>query len=97
MENFFVTATGRPLYPSLVYQVVHARLAAVGGAGQYSPHVLRHSFASALLADGAGINSVKELLGHESLAATQVYTHVTLSELKHNYKLAHPRAIKKGG
>ncbi len=97
VENFFVTATGRPLYPSLVYQVVHTRLAAVGGAGQYSPHVLRHSFASALLADGAGINSVKELLGHESLAATQVYTHVTLSELKHNYKLAHPRAIKKGG
>ncbi|MBR1551874.1 MAG: tyrosine-type recombinase/integrase [Muribaculaceae bacterium] len=97
VENFFVTAGGGPLYPSLVYHVVHSRLAAVGGAGQYSPHVLRHSFASALLADGAGINSVKELLGHESLAATQVYTHVTLSELKHNYKLAHPRAIKKGG
>ena len=97
VDAFFVTASGRPVYPSLVYQVVHNALATVGGAGQYSPHVLRHTFASAMLADGAGLNSVKELLGHESLAATQVYTHVTLSELKHNYKLAHPRAIKKGG
>ena len=62
-----------------------------------SPHVLRHSFASALLNDGAELNSVKELLGHQSLASTQVYTHITFEELKRDYKQAHPRAIKKGG
>ena len=58
---------------------------------------MRHSFATAMLNDGAEINSVKQLLGHESLAATQVYTHITFSELKNNYQLAHPRALKKGG
>ena len=95
--NLLVTAKGRPLYPSLVYHVVHDSLASAGGTGKLSPHVLRHTFASVMLNHGAGLNSVKELLGHESLAATQVYTHVTLSELQHNYELAHPRALKKGG
>jgi len=95
--NLLLTAKGRPLYPSLVYGVVHDSLAAAGATGKLSPHVLRHTFASVLLNNGAGLNSVKELLGHESLAATQVYTHVTLSELQHNYELAHPRALKKGG
>ena len=90
-----VTSTGRPMYPSLVYRIVHDNLASVGGSDRMSPHVLRHSFATAMLNHGAELNSVKELLGHESLAATQVYTHVTLSELKHNYELAHPRASKK--
>ena len=96
-EVFFVRGDGKPLYPSLVYRVVHSALQAVGGSDQLSPHVLRHSFASAMLNDGADITSVKELLGHESLAATQVYTHITLSELKTHYKHAHPRALKKGG
>ncbi len=95
--NLLVTAKGKPLYPSLVYHVVHDSLATAGGTGKLSPHVLRHTFASVMLNSGAQINSVKELLGHESLAATQVYTHVTLSELQHNYELAHPRALKKGG
>ena len=95
--NLLVTGKGRPLYPSLIYRVVHDSLALAGGSGKLSPHVLRHTFASAMLNHGAGLNSVKELLGHESLAATQVYTHVTLSELQHNYELAHPRALKKGG
>lgn len=95
--NLLVTLKGKPLYPSLVYHVVHDSLAAAGGNGKLSPHVLRHTFASVMLNRGAQLNSVKELLGHESLAATQVYTHVTLSELQHNYELAHPRAIKKGG
>ena len=90
-----VTSTGRAMYPSLVYRIVHDNLASVGGSDRMSPHVLRHSFATAMLNHGAELNSVKELLGHESLAATQVYTHVTLSELKHNYELAHPRASKK--
>ena len=96
-DNLLVTDKGRPLYPSLVYHVVHGGLAAAGGTGKLSPHVLRHTFASVMLNNGAELNSVKELLGHESLAATQVYTHVTLSELQHNYELAHPRALKKGG
>ena len=95
--NLLVTGRGKPLYPSLVYHVVHDALATAGGTGKLSPHVLRHTFASVMRNNGAEINSVKELLGHESLAATQVYTHVTLSELKHNYELAHPRALKKGG
>lgn len=95
--NLLVTAKGRPLYPSLVYHVVHDSLARAGATGKLSPHVLRHTFASVMLNGGAQLNSVKELLGHESLAATQVYTHVTLSELQHNYELAHPRALKKGG
>ncbi len=95
--NLLVTASGRPLYPSLVYHVVHDSLAEAGASGKLSPHVLRHSFASAMLNHGAELNSVKELLGHESLAATQVYTHVSFRELKNNYQLAHPRALKKGG
>ena len=96
-ESFFVKADGKPLYPTLVYRVVHNSLLSVGGTDKYSPHVLRHTFASAMLNGGAELNSVKELLGHESLAATQVYTHITFSELKDNYQLAHPRALKKGG
>lgn len=96
-ETFFVRREGKPLYPALVYNVVHRELQQVGGATKLSPHVLRHTFASAMLNGGADLDSVKELLGHESLAATQVYTHVTFSELKQNYKLAHPRALKKGG
>ena len=95
--NLLVTLKGKPLYPSLVYHVVHDSLAQAGATGKLSPHVLRHTFATVMLNNGAELNNVKELLGHESLAATQVYTHVTLSELQHNYELAHPRALKKGG
>jgi integrase/recombinase XerC len=95
--NLLITPKGKPLYPSLVYHVVHDSLAGTGATGKLSPHVLRHTFATVMLNNGAELNNVKELLGHESLAATQVYTHVTLSELKHNYELAHPRALKKGG
>ena len=96
-EHFFVLENGKPLYPMLVYRVVTQLLAEAGVTSKRSPHVLRHSFATAMLNHGATINSVKELLGHESLATTQIYTHVTFSELKNNYKLAHPRALKKGG
>ena len=96
-DEFFVRENGKPLYPSLVYKVVHDALQAAGGTDKFSPHVLRHSFASAMLNNGAQLNNVKELLGHESLAATQVYTHITFSELKDNYQSAHPRALKKGG
>ena len=95
--NFFVRKNGEPLYASMVYRLVHEKLSEVGGGSRYSPHVLRHTFASAMLNNGAKLNSVKELLGHESLAATQIYTHITYRELKSNYEHAHPRALKKGG
>ncbi|MBO4870571.1 MAG: tyrosine-type recombinase/integrase [Muribaculaceae bacterium] len=96
-DTFFTRRGGQPLYASLIYNVVHQALASVGGTDKMSPHVLRHTFATAMLNNGAGLDSVKELLGHESIATTQIYTHVTLSDLKNNYKLAHPRALKKGG
>lgn len=96
-EMFFVRSNGEAVYPTLVYRLVHKELSEVGGCSRYSPHVLRHTFASAMLNNGAQLNSVKELLGHESLAATQVYTHITHRELKSNYEHAHPRALKKGG
>ncbi len=96
-DRFFIRSNGEPLYPMLVYRVVRRRLGEAGVTSKRSPHVLRHTFATAMLNDGASLGSVKELLGHESLATTQIYTHVTFSELKKNYKLAHPRALKKGG
>lgn len=96
-EFFFVRKNGEQLYPTLVYRIVHEKLGEVNSGGKCSPHVLRHTFASVMLNNGAQLNSVKELLGHESLAATQVYTHITYRELKTNYEHAHPRAIKKGG
>lgn len=93
----FVRENGEPLYPGLVYRVVTRALGEWTTLAKCSPHVLRHTFASAMLNNGAGLDSVKELLGHDSLASTQVYTHITFEELKTSYKHAHPRAIKKGG
>ena len=94
---FFVKNDGAPLYAGFVHRLVTRRLGEVTSLSRRSPHVLRHTFASAMLNEGAELNSVKELLGHQSLASTQVYTHITFEELKHNYKQAHPRAAKKGG
>lgn len=94
---FFVKDNGEPIYAQLVYRVVKTMLGSVSTLAQKSPHVMRHTFASAMLNDGAGINSVKELLGHSTLASTEVYTHITFEELKQSYKQAHPRATKKGG
>lgn len=96
-EAFLVREDGRELYPGLVYRIVTAALSEVTTLSKRSPHVLRHTFASAMLNNGADIDSVKELLGHNSLSSTQVYTHVTFEELKKNYNQAHPRAVKKGG
>lgn len=95
--TLFTRHHGEPLYPSLLYKIVTSQLEQAGVTGKRSPHVLRHSFATAMLNAGAGLNSVKELLGHESVATTQVYTHVTTRDLINNYKHAHPRALKKGG
>ncbi len=94
-ERFFIRENGEPLYDKLVYRIVKASLGTVSTLPTKSPHVLRHTFASAMLNSGAGINSVKELLGHSSLASTEVYTHITFEELKQSYKHAHPRAEKK--
>ncbi|MDR0422746.1 MAG: tyrosine recombinase XerC [Proteiniphilum sp.] len=90
----FVKEDGRPLYPKLVYNVVHNHLGSIPTLAKKSPHVLRHSFATEMLNNGAEINAVKELLGHSSLASTEVYTHVTFEELKKAYHYAHPRAKK---
>ena len=96
-DAFFLTDKGIPLYLNFVNNVVRKELTGLKGfEGKISPHVLRHSFATHLLNDGAQLNSIKEVLGHSSLAATQVYTHNSFEQLKKIYINAHPRA-KKGG
>lgn len=90
--SLFVRNNGMKLYPKLVYNMVHSVMSKVSSLQKLSPHVLRHSFATGLLNGGADINAVKELLGHSSLAATQVYTHTGFGELYNIYKHAHPRA-----
>ena len=91
-----VTEKGRALYPGYVDRTVKEELDGYGITGRKSPHVLRHTVATALLDDGADLNSIKEMLGHASLAATQVYTHNSVDRLKKVYNNAHPRA-KNGG
>lgn len=95
--EFFVRSNGEPLYRKMVYNIVHAAMEGRVHASRMSPHVLRHSFATDMLNSGAGITAVQQLLGHASLSTTQVYTHISFSELKQNYQLAHPRAQNKGG
>jgi integrase/recombinase XerC len=91
-DHLLVRNDGTPLYPQMVYRMVHQKLSEVGTLTKNSPHVLRHTFATTLLNRGAELNAVKELLGHSSLSATEVYTHTTFAELKKVYKQAHPRA-----
>ena len=90
--NLFVREDGEKLYPMLVYRVVNKYITLVSSLSKRSPHVLRHTFATAMLNNGAELNAVKELLGHSSLAATEVYTHTTFDQLQKIYKQAHPRA-----
>jgi integrase/recombinase XerC len=87
-----VTNRGQALYPKMVYNIVHSILNRVTTLQKKSPHVLRHTFATHLLANGAPLNAIKELLGHASLNATQVYTHNNIEQLKEAYKQAHPKA-----
>lgn len=94
----FVTFRGRALYPEYVDRTVRRELSGISGiTGRKSPHVLRHTIATELLDRGADLNAIKELLGHSSLAATQVYTHNSIGRLKKIYESAHPRARKNGG
>ncbi|MBW4890861.1 tyrosine-type recombinase/integrase [Mucilaginibacter sp. HMF5004] len=98
-ENFdnnsltlFVTSKGANAYPKMIYLIVHKYLSQISTQDKKSPHVLRHSFATSLLNNGADLNSIKELLGHANLSATQIYTHNSVERLKSIYKQAHPKA-----
>lgn len=90
--ELLITQKGEKVYKKLVYRVVNTYLSRVSTLKKTSPHVLRHTFATHMLNNGAELNTIKEILGHASLAATQVYTHNTIEKLKTIYKLAHPRA-----
>ena len=91
-KNLFINKNGKALYPKLVYRVIHDFLTIASTLSRKSPHILRHTFATHMLNHGADINAIKELLGHSSLAATQVYTHNSFEKLKTVYHQAHPRA-----
>jgi integrase/recombinase XerC len=91
-DGLLVNKKGKPLDPKFVYNLVKNNLASVSTADRKSPHVLRHTFATHLTNNGAQINAVKELLGHSSLASTQIYTHNTIEKLKEVYKQAHPKS-----
>ena len=92
LQNVFVTLKGKALQPKTVYTFVNYYLGLITTVKKKSPHVLRHSFATHLMNNGAELNAVKELLGHSSLAATQIYTHNTIEKLKDVYAKAHPKA-----
>ena len=95
--GLIVSNAGKKSYPKLIYRIISQSLSGIT-KGKRSPHVLRHSFATHMLNNGADLNTIKELLGHANLSATQVYTHNTIDQLKSIYSSAHPRAkYKKGG
>ncbi|MBO5225078.1 MAG: tyrosine-type recombinase/integrase [Parabacteroides sp.] len=95
-ESFFVRKNGKSLSPEILYTIVKKNLSEIPTLVKCSPHVLRHSFATSMLNNGAELSAVKELLGHSSLSSTSIYTHTTFEELKKVYH-AHPRAQKEGG
>lgn len=88
----FITKRGKQTYQKLVYRIINKHLSYVSTNAKKSPHTLRHSFATIMLNHGAELNSIKEILGHSNLSATQVYTHNSIEKLKSIYKQAHPRA-----
>lgn len=90
--NLFVTANGEPCYPMMIYRTVKKYLDAFTSVEKRSPHILRHTYATHLLNKGAELNAVKDLLGHSSLAATQVYTHNSMEKIKKVFEQAHPKA-----
>src|ERR1035437_6287048 len=91
-DFLFLTEKGNQIYPGAVYRIVKDALNKVTTLSKKSPHVLRHTFATHLLNNGANLNAIKELLGHANLAATQIYTHNTIGKLKSVYSKAHPKA-----
>jgi integrase/recombinase XerC len=91
-STFLLTEKGKPLYAKYIYNTVHRYLGLVTTISKKSPHILRHSFATHLTNNGAELNAVKDLLGHASLAATQIYTHNNIEKLKNIHKKAHPKA-----
>ena len=93
-EILFLTKKGLKIYEMLVYRIINKYFSKASSKAKCSPHVLRHSFATHLLNQGADLNAVKELLGHTSLAATQVYTHNSIAELKKVYAKSHPRNLR---
>lgn len=93
--RFFITKSQKEMYPKMIYEIVEKYLSLVSNANKKGPHTLRHTYATHLLNKGADLNDIKELLGHSSLAATQMYTHNSISKLKNIHKIAHPRAEKK--
>ncbi len=90
----FVTLKGKKVYDTLVYRVINNYFSKVSAKVKKSPHIIRHTFATHLLNEGADLNAVKELLGHSSLASTQIYTHSSLGKIKEIYNQAHPRSQK---
>ncbi|CAM1333821.1 tyrosine-type recombinase/integrase [Tenacibaculum aestuariivivum] len=94
VDELFITKKGVKIYETLVYRIINLYFSKVSTKAKKSPHILRHAFATDLLNNGASLNSVKELLGHSSLAATQVYTHNSLEQIKKVYNKAHPRESK---
>ena len=94
-SHLFLTEKGIKMYENLVYRIINNYFSEASVKVKKSPHILRHSFATHLLNEGANLNAVKELLGHSSLAATQVYTHNSIAELSKVYNNAHPRQAKK--
>ena len=91
-EHLFVSSKGKKLYPEFVYRLVKEKLSVVTTNTKKSPHVLRHSFATNMLNNGAELNAIKELLGHANLSATQVYTHNSIKKLKNIHSQSHPKA-----
>ena len=94
-DFFLITSKGNKLYETFVYRIINSYFSEISTKVKKSPHILRHSFATHLLNEGADLNSVKELLGHSSLASTQVYSHNSLDAIKKVYNQAHPRSNKK--
>lgn len=90
-DRLFLTNQGKALYPKLVYNTVRRYLSMITSSEKRGPHVLRHSFATHLSENGADLNAIKELLGHSNLAATQIYTHNSIEQLKKIYQQAHPK------